>query len=327
MKKKIIFTLAALLLLAGAMLFALRSEREPEKIANAGEAAHAVQKQTSLTNGTDTAEMKKHIDTVLLIGTDKAEKNKDYKENELVPFYNYNQADVLALLVIDNDNRTITPIQLNRDTMTDVPWLDVLGKVGGTDFMQIALAYNFGSGQEDSCINTRNAVSSLLFDAPIKHFMQFSMGGISLLNDIVGGVTVYIEDDMTVVDPAFIQGSTVTLHGNAAEKFVRARMTLEDDRNTKRMARHREYIHGFLESANKAITENKNLVTDAIETLSSYMVTDMTVQQISSLTDCVTKYEVLPVQYYNGELKIGEFYEFYPDYDEIWSIVKKAYCG
>lgn len=327
MKKKFFFALAAIALLAGLFLFASKSEKEPQKIENAGEAAHAVPEQTSLTNGSDTAELKKHVDTVLLIGTDKAEKNKDYKENELVLFYNYNQADVLVLLVIDNDNKIITPIQLNRDTMMDVPWLDVLGKVGGTDFMQIALAYNFGSGREDSCVNTKNAASSLLFDAPIKHYLQFSMGGISLLNDLVGGVTVYIEDDMTVVDPSFVQGATVTLHGNTAEKFVRARSTLEDDRNTQRMARHREYVRGFLESANEALEKNDKLVSDAIETLSSYMVTDMTVQQISKLTDSVSKYEVLPVQYYSGELKIGEFYEFYPDYDEIWSIVKAAYCG
>ena len=71
------------------------------------------------------------------------------------------------LLVLDTDANTVQIIQLNRDTMTDVPWLDVLGKYGGTEYKQLCLAFNYGDGGASSCKNTWNAVSGLIFNASL----------------------------------------------------------------------------------------------------------------------------------------------------------------
>ena len=47
---------------------------------------------------------------------------------------------------------------------------------------------------------------------------------------------------MTAIDPAFVQGRTLTLNGTQAESFVRARKSMEDDTNLARMARQRQYL-------------------------------------------------------------------------------------
>ena len=66
------------------------------------------------------------------------------------------------------------------------------------------------------------------------------MTAIRVLNDLVGGVSVTMEEDGTQIDPAFVKGATVRLSGSQAEAFVRARMGLENDTNLARMQRQRQ---------------------------------------------------------------------------------------
>ena len=133
--------------------------------------------------------IRKHIQTVLLIGTDSTEQYEEQTEG-LQDFYNYNQADFLVLVVLDTETNAAQILQLNRDTMTDVPWLDVLGRYGGTEYKQLCLAFNYGDGGVNSCRNTMDAVSRLIFDAPIQSYIQVPMSVIPVLNDLVGGVPV-----------------------------------------------------------------------------------------------------------------------------------------
>ena len=50
--------------------------------------------------------------------------------------------------------RPVPPIQLNRDTMTEIQILGVNGEPAVTMTGQLALAHTYGSGEEDSCENT-----------------------------------------------------------------------------------------------------------------------------------------------------------------------------
>ena len=74
--------------------------------------------------------LKRHMTTVLLIGTDNS--IYDNKQSDMELFYNYNVADFLVILAFDHSQKTVTPFQICRDTMCDVPWLSVNGLVGGT---------------------------------------------------------------------------------------------------------------------------------------------------------------------------------------------------
>lgn len=311
-------------LIVGASLMAKKDADAP--IENAGTAQHAAVTQESLTYDGQEYPMKSHLQTVLLIGTDAMEAYEEVTEG-FKPYYNYHQADFLTLVVLDTDNNTAEILQLNRDTMTDVPWLDVLGNYGGTEFKQLCLAYNYGDGGMKSCKNTVNAVSSLLFDAPIDHYIQIPMTAIGVLNDLVGGVPVTIEEDLTTVDPAFAEGTTVWLDGEQAEKFVRARMGLENDTNLARMKRQRQYLDSFQKRAREAFNSDSEFMVKLLEKLSEFLQSDLTTQQLSDLVTRLDKSEISPIRYAEGELKLGEqYYEFYPAESSLWDMVKKAYC-
>lgn len=99
------------------------------------------------------------------------------------------QADVQMVLVVDDANKTWQVLQINRDTITKVPVLDVLGGVAAYADEQIALAHYYGNGRENSCENTALAVSMLLDDQPIDGYFALNMDAVGIVTDLVGGVT------------------------------------------------------------------------------------------------------------------------------------------
>ena len=327
MKKKIwllVLLLALLAVLLGSALW--MNGREDTPVENAGQAVHAPQEQASLIYQGEEYPLKEGLQTVLLIGTDGTGRYEK-QENLLQDYYNYSQADFLMLLVQDTKAGTAEIIQLNRDTMMDVPWLDVIGNYGGTEFQQICLAFNSGDGGRASCLNTVDAVSSLVFDAPIQHYIQMPMSAISVLNNLVGGVPVVIPEDLTRVDPMFVAGATVHLTGEQAEKFVRARMTLADDSNTARMSRQRIYLDSFRVQAQKAIDTDSDFVLKLLEKAGEHIQTDLTAQQLSDLVVSLDQARVSPIRTADGELIVGtEHYEFFVDKASLWGIVRQAYC-
>ena len=328
MKKYALLLLCVALLaalIAGAVFLTHREEDAP--IENAGTVQNAAVKTKSLTYNGQEYPMKTHLQTVLLIGTDAVEAYEETTEG-VKPFYNYNQADFLTLLVLDTDNNTAEILQLNRDTMTDVPWLDVLGEYGGTEYKQLCLAFNYGDGGPKSCRNTVSAVSSLLFDAPIDYYMQVPMTAIPVLNDVVGGVPITFQEDMTDIDPAFVKGATVRLDGSQAEKFVRSRMGLSDDTNTYRMERQLQYLDSFQDCAREAIDTDSQFVLTLLEKLSDYLQTNLTGDQLVNFITQLDESEISPIRPPQGTLTLEDgHYAFYVDLDPTWEDVKRAYCG
>ena len=329
MKKNFFISLIIIICLAAfAASFLRLHEINSQTIPDAGKAVSKEEKTASLSYGQDSFTIKDRLDTLLFIGTDSDRSYADLRkdmEGGYPSFYNHIQSDVLVLFVFDNDRKSVTPIQINRDTMFDVPWTDVLGRYGGTTKKQLALSYNSGSGLEDSCENTRLTVSSLLFGAPVDHYVAFTMNGINALNDLVGGVVVDIVDDLTPADPALVKGTTVRLMGSQAESFLRSRMLLTDDTNLARMRRHRDYYAGFIVSAKAMMEKDEDFALEAFSKLDPYTLTDMTVQKFSELITKLDTYDVQPIQYAEGELRIGQFYEFYPDMDQLWGIVRSIF--
>lgn len=327
--KKAILLLVCVVLLAGLIAGALfyQGQADKEQIENAGSSENAPMRVTELQYQGETYPIKRNIQTVLLIGTD-SEGNEQSVPDGFVAFYNYNQADFLMLLVLDNRAKSVEILQLNRDTMTDVPWLDVVGNYGGTNFQQLCLSFNSGSGGADSCQNTVDAVSALLFDAPIQGYIQVPMSAIPVINDLVGGVWVTVPDDLTAIDPSFTKGSTVLLKGKQAEKYVRARMGLENDTNLARMRRQRDYLDSLQRAARDAMDSDSKFVMKLTEKLGEILQTSLTGNQLTDLVERLDTYQVSPIRYAEGELISGEeYYEFYVDKDSLWELVRNAYCG
>ncbi len=123
-----------------------------------------------------------------------------------LPEENESNADMIALLIFDETNEVCNVLCLNRDTMLNVPVLDDAGKPIGSFFGQLSLAHLYGTGMDDSCENTRTAVSNFLYGIRIDHYVSMNMDAIAILNDAVGGVTVTVTDDFSAVDPSITEG-------------------------------------------------------------------------------------------------------------------------
>ena len=250
------------------------------------------------------------LETVLLIGLDKYEKDIPNEDN----YENAQQSDFLALLLINRADNNYTILHLNRDTMAEVPQLSVTGEQYDTRVEQLALAHTYGSGGKDSCRNTVQAVSNLLYGVEIDHYVSVTMDAVPILNDLLGGVTVHIGDDFSAVDAALVQGEDVTLQGEQALTFVRSRGSMEDSSNLARMVRQRTYLKAMKDQAVTCLNADSGFAARAMLELADYMVSDCTVNQLSGLLDTAITFDSPEILTTAGEAVKGEKYmEFYVD--------------
>lgn len=263
-----------------------------------------------------TYRVKRNYETILVMGLDKYEgeiDNSAYSNNQ--------QADFLILYVFDHDNKTCTPIHLNRDTMVDMDVLGVAGQKIGTVNAQLALAHTYGNGQKVSCRNTMNAVSGLLLNARIDHYVSVTMDAVAKLNDLVGGVTVEVLEDIPNM-PELTKGSVVTLTGEQALRYVRARWYVADSTNLNRMNRQRQYLDALFAQTRLCMEKDANFAINAFSEFDGLMVTDFSVEKIQYVQQRTSKYEMLDIRDIKGDAILGErFMEYYVDEDALLQLV------
>lgn len=152
------------------------------------------------------------------------------------------------------------------------------------------------------------------------------MDGVSVLNDAIGGVTLVVLDDMTVIDESLSKGSTVTLHGNQALSYIRARGELADSTNIARMERQRQYVTAFLEQAKIAIANKTSLTSDMVLSVSKYLVSDLTVRELVMFSDQINNYSFDGLYTIEGIARKGEKYmEFYADETALKNLVLEIF--
>lgn len=267
------------------------------------------------------------FETYLIIGTDDSgDEERDREE------YVGNMADFLLLAVINRTDHTYAFLHLNRDTMTEVTLLDSEGEGTATAEIQLCTAHWYGGTPEESCENTVKAVSDMLGGISIEGYYSIHMSEIPRLNHAVGGVTVTVEDDFSNVDPSLEQGAAVTLSDEQAFTFVRGRMGMEDEENTSRMARQRQYLEGFFQKVQEKTAENSEFALGLYNELSETSVTNMSGGLISDLLVDMAGAENKGMLLTEGEAKLGthlgdglEHTEFYLDKNAIVNTMKKLY--
>lgn len=264
--------------------------------------------------GDVTYTLRKNVEAVLVLGIDKFEADAAGSDS----YRNDQQADYLLLLLLDHDRETITPLELNRDTMAEIPVLGVGNKEAGSVQGQLALAHTYGDGGAVSCENTVKAVSDFLYGTEIAHYLAFTMDAVPALNDAVGGVTPEVLDDFSQVDSTLVQGETVTLQGGQALTYVRARGGMEDSTNLNRMARQRQYFAALVQQLHTLLQQDDNLPATLLEQINPYLTSDYTVQELSNLFTKLEDYALSEIETIAGTAEQGEaFMEFYADEDAL----------
>ena len=236
--------------------------------------------------------------------------------------YNHGgSADMITLLIFDEQTEECHVLSLNRDMMVDMPMLNEKGKQVGVLNAQLAYSHAYGEGMHDSCRNVRMTVSNLLYGLQIDYYVSLNMDAIAVLNDAVGGVKVTVVDDFSQVDPEIPMGEVV-LFGQHAVNFVQARWDVGDQLNLSRMERHKVYMRGFADALQVKMAEDPTFVLGAYADISDYVVTDCSVDVLSKMQATYGDYSVGQVISLKGENVLGEtYYEFYVDENALKELV------
>lgn len=267
------------------------------------------------------------VQTYLFIGTDKSG-NEDAEGEE----YHGSMADALMLVVVDEEEKAYGILQLNRDTITEVPMLLQDGSANASAQMQLCTAHWYGKDKAASCDNTVETVSKMLGGLPIDGYYALKMDAMPLLNHEVGGVTVTLEDDMTKLDPAMKKGTTLTLTDRQAELLMQSRYTMEDDRNTQRMRRQQIFLKAFMKKIKKQNAGDVNATVKLYDRLRPYATTDIKMNDLTALLKDMQGYTDKGIITIDGTSKIGEklhdgkkHWEFYMDEDSLETSMKQLY--
>ena len=231
-----------------------------------------------ITYKNETYVKKGNLETYLIAGIDapgKVEKVTEYDGT--------GQCDVLAVIVRDRSTDECKLLTIDRNTITEVKSLDDDGTCLAATDIQISLAHSMGLDQKVRAENTVDAVSHLLGDATIDGYAMVNMGAIQVVNDMVGGVTVTIEDDFSDVDPSMKKGETVTLMGEQAEKYVRSRKEISDGSNQNRMSRQSTYEEAFKPAFRNKCAENSKFPLEVYHAMEDYMTTNISAKKFCRL--------------------------------------------
>lgn len=239
--------------------------------------------------------LNRNIETFLLIGIDDFAKDVKYDS-----YINTYQSDFLLLLIIDSTKEEVSAIQINRDAITDVTVLGMQGQRVGKEPMQIALAHTYGTGKTDSALNTVKAVEDL-FNISVDHYARITMDAIPVLNDAIGGVT--LTPKVSIPDSQIEEGTKLTLNGNQALAYTRARMDVADGTNLSRMDRQHQYMTAFVEKAKK--TEDINF-SRVLTDINKYTVSDCSIERLQSIYNQIKGCDDLGISTLKGEATVGD---------------------
>ena len=264
------------------------------------------------------------VETFLFVGTDNSGSGNDDPND-----YNGPMADFLLLMVIDHTENTIGYIEIDRNTITSV---DELAPDGGVIYFrdqQICTAHWYGKSPEMAAENTVNAVKNYLGKMEnIDGYFVINMNDIGTLNHTVGGVEVTIEDDLDATDSEFTKGRTLVLDDKQAEEFLRARMSVTEGQNAKRMERQRQYMGAFFDKVKQKTMENPKFGIEFFNMLKDVAVTNMNGTDFSRIAQKLLKGEDKGIQTIKGETKLGYVLEeeqlheeFYPDPESVRDVM------
>lgn len=314
--KRCLIGCAALVAAMGAMTAALRAADSKKTVT----ATETTATDTITYNGVTYAP-KGNLETYLLAGID--------SPGKVEPIESYDgtgQCDTLMVVVRDRSTETCKVLTIDRNTMCDVKSLEDDGTYIDTSRVQISLAHAMSLDHQTRADNTVDAVSNLLGGHQIDGYAMVNMGAIQTVNDMVGGVTVTVEDDFPGSD-TLIKGETVTLMGTDAETFVHDRKTVGDGLNDNRMHRQQVYEEAFMKAFRSKCSEDQTFPLDVYEAISDYMTTNISAKKFTRLALLFSddsKEEKLTIEGQEGFDEDG-WQTFTPDQDSLEKVILELF--
>ena len=158
-------------------------------------------------------------------------------------------------------------------------------------------------------------------------YLAMNMDGIAALNDLAGGVTVTLEDDFSALDPAMTKGTTLTLHGEQAEIYVRSRRSVGVGTNEARMARQEQYVARLFALLDARLKTDPDASGALFDRLSAYLTCNMSRGRLVNAVWAAKDYARMEPLRIAGEHRIGGdgFMQFYADEASLYEAVLKLF--
>lgn len=259
----------------------------------------------------------------LFLGIDKMEEVSPAKNG-----IDGGQSDAIFLLAMNPHNKELCVIGVPRDTMAQLDIYNKEGEYEGNGEGQITLQHGYGDGAEISCERSRKAVSRLFYNLPIHGYCSIHMGAIPLLNDAIGGIWVEALESIEYRDFHVKEGESVHLEGMAAYHYLHYRDVTSFNSAGKRLERQKQYLTAYAAAARQAMKADFTLPVELYQTLSRYMVTDISIDEASYLAMQMAGYHFDGGNLYTleGETVRGEkFEEFYLDETALYELILKVF--
>jgi len=261
----------------------------------------------SITYMGDKYEVNTNLDTILFLGIDTSDQTR-----EGVGIVEGGRSDVIILFVLDDAKKTITPIQINRDTMVDVDIYDNEGNFLSTGVEQLTMQYSYGDSPKKASNLTRQKVSDLFGRKRINGVISLTMEGIEPIVNSIGGVIMQLSEDETEFDPTYTKDAVIKLDGKKALDFLHRRDVKKRGSNIDRMNRQTEFMLALF----KNIQESGAAVIETIENAAGeHLYEDASADSLNHLTEYDFSGEVLNLPGTNIEGLLHD--EFNVDEEEL----------
>ncbi|WP_051226356.1 LCP family protein [Butyrivibrio sp. MC2013] len=263
----------------------------------------------------DRYEVNTRIDKVLFLGIDSSDQDRDG-----VGIDEGGRSDVIILFAIDNEKKTITALEINRDTMVDVDVYDNDGNYLTRGERQIAMQYAYGQDARRASNLTREKVSDLLGRTRIDSVMSLTMEGVVPIVDSIGGVTMKLESDATDIDPAYTEGAVIHMNGEKALDFIHRRDVTVRGSNLDRMSRQTEFMLAMFQTIKG---QGSAVIETMEETAGDNLYEDVDADSLDHFTDYEYSEEVLMLPGENVHEDLHD--EYYVDEDALKELILELF--
>ncbi len=227
---------------------------------------------------------------------------------------NDGHADYLLVLVIDEDQKTITPIQLSRETVTDA-----------TQNQPNHLVYTQGDGGEQSCQQTLDAISQMLLGVEIPYYFAIDFNAAVPINDALGGITVLLSDDFTSLDPTMASGATLKLQGRQPAYYLDTGIGTVETLMARQQAFWEGCYHKLVEQA--GTDGGANIVETVYNTLQPYLTTNLSRGKILNMVLNTRRYQTQSTIHLTGTYSADAqgALTFHADPDALTQLVEQVF--
>ncbi len=207
---------------------------------------------------------------VLILGSDSREgtySTQSYERGD------NQRSDVIILARVDTKNKLVTLVSIPRDT----PW-----QLEDGTFVKINEMYNM-----EGAAGSVKAVSELT-GVPISHYAEVGFTGVQEIVDLLGGVDVYVNTDLSYWNPiaskeVSIPAGQQTINGEQAQIFARARHEYQDfegSQDSNRQSNVRQLLSAVLK---KTLDRPVNEIPGVVLQEAEYITTDMKSSDLAML--------------------------------------------